>query len=155
MRIGVAFRQLDPSDEIVLGSFFEAVSRDPTALRFRPHPFTVAQAKIVANYSGRDAYFGAWADGKLCGYGMLRGWDAGHAIPSLGIYVAPSARGTGLSGELMGAMHTAAREAGAERVRLRVAPDNAPARRLYEKCGYQFDATIERGELVGIKPLTS
>ena len=109
---------------------------------------------MIANYPGRDRYVGAWVNGELCGYGMLRGWDAGFSVPSLGIYVIPRARGSGLAEELMRHLHNVAAEA-APRVRLRVTPDNLPARALYERVGYVFDGTVERGELVGVKTLST
>lgn len=88
------------------------------------------------------------ADGEVLGYGLLRGWDQGYDVPSLGIAIRPDRRGQGLGILLMHFLHAAARQRGALRVRLRVHPGNARARDLYEKLGYRFEGE-ERGELVG------
>ena len=63
---------------------------------------------------------------------------------SLGIALAPSARGLGLSRPLMLALHERAQAEGAPRIRLKVYPDNTAAVRLYEGLGYVF-ATEEAG----------
>jgi len=82
-------------------------------------------------------------------YGILRGWDEGYAIPSLGIAVHPDARGTALGELLMHFLHGAARQRGARRVRLKVYSDNLAARSLYAKLGYNFDSVVEDGQLIG------
>ena len=87
--------------------------------------------------------------GRFVAYGMLRGWDAGYAIPSLGIYVAREARGRGVARAMMERLHALARERGAAAVRLKVYPSNEPARRLYESLGYRFGAK-EGEQLVGL-----
>jgi ribosomal protein S18 acetylase RimI-like enzyme len=69
---------------------------------------------------------------------MLRGWDEGFEVPSLGIATRSSVRGTGLGGLLVQFLHAAACRRGANRVILKVYKDNIPARRLYEKLGYRF-----------------
>jgi RimJ/RimL family protein N-acetyltransferase len=51
------------------------------------------------------------------------------------------------------ALHRAARERAAAQIRLRVDPDNEPARRLYESLGY-VDAGEERGERLLFLELT-
>jgi ribosomal-protein-alanine N-acetyltransferase len=79
---------------------------------------------------------------------MLRGWDAGYAVPSLGMALHPSARGQGLGRTFMELLHDAARTRGARRVRLKVYPENEAARTLYERLGYVF-SDFEEGQLVG------
>ena len=85
--------------------------------------------------------------GRVVAYGMLRGWDDGYEIPSLGIAVHPAARGSGAGRELMEHLHREARARRAPSVRLTVYSDNASARRLYEELGYELES---RGDdLVG------
>jgi RimJ/RimL family protein N-acetyltransferase len=79
---------------------------------------------------------------------MLRGWDEGYQVPSLGIALHAQARGTGLARAFMLYLHQVARWQGAKRVRLRVFPDNIPARRLYESLGYAFQTGNDE-QLVG------
>lgn len=146
-------RRLRPADEAVLAAFFGQIAADPTATGFHPHPFTAAEAARITGHRGRDMYLGLFLDGgAMGGYGMLRGWDAGYAIPSLGIYLAPQARGRGLSGTMMQALHRAAADLGASRVRLKVYPANAAALGLYRRLGYAFSGE-EAGQLVGMLDL--
>ena len=120
---------------------------------FRPHPFTAEEARRVANHSGRDVY-GLLEDGRSpVAYGMLRGWDEGYSMPSLGIAVRTSAQGRGYGRRMLGHLHDEARRRGAQKIRLRVHPDNVPARRLYESFDYQYEGE-DRGELVMIVELS-
>jgi RimJ/RimL family protein N-acetyltransferase len=120
---------------------------------FRPHPFTAEEARRLANHSGRDV-FGLLEQGDSpVAYGMLRGWDDGYSTPSLGIAVRTSAQGRGYAKRMLAHLHEEARRRGADRIRLRVHPDNVVARRLYESFGYQYQGE-DRGELVMIVDLS-
>lgn len=148
----IDIRRLAPADAPALAAFFAEIAADPASARFHPHPFDAAQAERVAGWSGRDVYLGAFEGARVLGYGMLRGWDDGWQVPSLGICLAPAARGRGLSRPLMLALHDHARAAGAPRIRLKVYPDNTAAVRLYEGLGYVF-ASEEAGQRVGLLEL--
>jgi ribosomal protein S18 acetylase RimI-like enzyme len=149
----VVVRRLGPADEPALAAFFALVAGDPTASGFHPHPFTAEEAARVAGHRGRDLYLGLFDGSALAGYGMLRGWDAGYAIPSLGIYLAPAGRGRGLAATLMDALHRAAAGNGASQVRLKVYPGNIAAMRLYQRLGYVFSSE-EAGQRVGLLALS-
>src|SRR6266576_2540306 len=103
-------QQLRPRDEAELAILFNNILNDITASHFRPHVFN---AKEITNYSGLDLYLGIWVDKRLQGYAMLRGWDEGYSVPSLGIYLSPIVRGTGLSIQSMKAIHDLALAKGA------------------------------------------
>lgn len=148
----LTIQRLQPAHERTLAALFATIAADPAAANFHPHVFSAASARDIAGSQGKDIYLGLWADGDLCGYGLLRGWDAGFAVPSLGIYLAPAARGRGLSRPLMTSLHGHARSSGADRVRLKVYPDNQAAVRLYETLGYVFGA-MEGGQRVGLLDL--
>lgn len=104
---------------------------------------------LLCNYEGQDLYLAAVQNREVIGYGMLRGWDAGYEIPSLGIIIAPEARGTGLGALLMHYMHHLAKLQGAARVRLKVYPENQQALSMYRKLGYVFDGTLDQNQFVG------
>jgi CheY-like chemotaxis protein len=116
---------------------------------FHPHPFTDEGVAQITAYQGRDLYYALLDGPTMLGYGLLRGWDEGYEVPSLGIAIHPDARGLGLGQLLMRFLHAAARVRGAARVRLRVYPDNRRAVHLYESLGYEFSAP-EGGYLVGV-----
>ncbi|MEV4555845.1 GNAT family N-acetyltransferase [Kitasatospora sp. NPDC049285] len=60
-----------------------------------------------------------------------------HVRQIQGLGVLPEARGRGVGDALLAAAGEAARAAGARRLTLRVLAHNAPARRLYERNGFQ------------------
>ncbi len=99
-----------------------------------------------------DLRYVAIAAGQVMAYGLLRGWDEGYDVLSLGIAVDPSFRARGIGRLLMEFLHEAARLRGATRVGLRVAPENLQARHLYERMGYRLERR-KRGQLVGVLEL--
>lgn len=145
----IIVRRLTPDDTQDVCALFATISNDTSAAQFHPHAFTAVEAHARAHHCGQDIYLGAWREARLQGYGMLRGWDAGFAVPSLGIYIDPNSRRTGVSRALMAALHAEARAAGAHRIRLKVYPDNKAAVRLYESLGYVFGES-DQGQLVGV-----
>lgn len=105
---------------------------------FHPHPLTDAEAKRLCEYEGDDEYY-LMIDGDLAlAYGMLRGWDEGYDIPSLGIYVREGYRIFGLGKLLMEFLHLAAKLRGATKIRIKVHKENQIARKLFLKIGYEF-----------------
>jgi len=114
---------------------------------FHPHPLTEAALRDIVAAGGQDQYYVMLQNGKAIAYGMLRGWDEGFDVPSLGIAVAPSVRGRGVGLLLIRFLHFAAKEAGASRIRLTVNVDNQAALRLYRGLGYTFKPLDDR--LVG------
>ena len=147
---GSEFRaaRLSPGDAGSVIRLFVRIAVDPAATRFHPHPFGTEDAIRVCNHAGLDVYAGAFLDETMVGYGMLRGWDEGFAVPALGIYLAPQARGSGIGRRFMDALHRMALERGAQRVMLKVYPDNKAAVALYRRIGYVFHGET-KGQLVG------
>lgn len=141
-------RQIDQTLEKPLAVFFRHLRKSKDDRYFHPHPFTDAEARRYAQYSGKDMYY-VLVDGcRVLGYGMLRGWDEGYEVPSLGIAIQPSARGQGLGKLLMRFLHAAARHRGAKRIRLKVYSENTVAVKLYQGLGYSFQSR-ESEQLVG------
>lgn len=122
-RLAVLFAELDPA-------------------YFHPHPLTREEAERIAAYQGRDVYL-ATDDA----YGMLRGYDQGYEVPSLGIAVRPDCYRQGKGRAMMKRLHDVARERGSKLVRLRVDPTNERAKALYRSMGYLLVA-YERDEEV-------
>jgi len=140
---------LSPQDVEALADFFDTLVKSGAEEFFHPHPFTRREAESKCNYAGKDLYYVLAGGKRIVGYGMLRGWDEGHEIPSLGIAIHPDFRGRGYGRLLMGNLHAAARWRGARVIRLKVERGNDPARKLYETLGYHFD--VERNnEFVGL-----
>ncbi|MFY3742678.1 GNAT family N-acetyltransferase [Anaeromyxobacter sp. Red801] len=152
LREQLELRRVGPDLEAALAELFSALVAAGDDRSFHPHPFTPEAAAERARYAGLDVYCAAVVAGRVLGYGMLRGWDEGYAVPSLGIAIHPAARGLGLGRLVMEYLHCEARRRGAPRIRLKVYPANAAAVALYRSLGYEFQGE-ERGQLVGYKAL--
>ena len=146
------FRVVVKTLERPLAEFFRVLRRAGDDKTFHPHPLTDEEAKRLAQYSGKDLYYVLVEGDKVLGYGMLRGWDEGYEVPSLGIVIHPSVRGMGLGKLFMHFLHAAARRRGASKIRLKVYPDNTTAVTMYQELGYTFQAE-EAGQLVGFVDL--
>lgn len=141
-------RPLRSSDAGPLADLFAELRADPDSVHFHPHPFTRDEARRIAERRGirRDVYFAAVTDGHLAGYGMLRGWDEGYSIPSFGVAVGIQYRGLGIGRSLLRYAISRARRRRAARMILKVHPENANAKHLYESEGFTFDAVPVDGE---------
>ena len=148
MRKNLEYTLVSPSWAEKLAQFFSALVVNKDALYFHPHPFTCEMAKKIAKYEGDDLYFLQIKDNEITGYAMLRGWDEGYEIPSLGIVIHPDFRNHGLSIEFMEFLHNQARAKGVTKLRLKVYSNNTVAQHLYESLGYSF-TDEENGQLIG------
>ena len=147
------FRRPVPDLEQGLARFFQDLEASGDTAHFHPHPMTPAAAAERVRYRGKDVYYVVTTGERVIGYGMLRGWDQGYAVPSLGIALHPDARGLGLGRTLMLVMHSEAKRRGAAKIRLKVYPDNEAAVSLYRSLGYVYEEKLEAGQLVGYKTL--
>ena len=143
---------LGPGHASSLARFFARLQKADTENFFHPHPLTAEEATTRANYTGKDFYCVMFQDDEVIGYGMLRGWDEGYAIPSLGIALDQSVRGRGYSRVLMNFLHDTAKERGAGKVRLKVDSQNRPALELYRSLGYIFEPEADQN-LIGFLDL--
>lgn len=149
---GLEIVQLGPALQVALIDLFDEIRQSGDTVLFHPHPFTADEAARLCCAMGDDLYYALLVHDRILGYGMLRGWDAGYSVPSLGIIVRAEARGKGLGKLLMHHLHAAAQLRGAPRIRLKVYQQNDTARHMYEQLGYRFDEQ-EGEQLVGIFPL--
>jgi ribosomal-protein-alanine N-acetyltransferase len=149
----IEVRSIRPKDTDALARFFQLLKACGSDKYFHPHPLTAAHARTIANYSGKDFYVAVFEGHDILGYGMLRGWDQGYQIPSVGIAIRPDIQGRGVGRLLMNFLHLAAMRRGAKKVRLRVYPDNHSAISMYRAMGYKLAAERGRCNLVGIVTL--
>lgn len=147
----ISVKPLSPFDGKALAEFFRVLVERGDDRWFHPHPLTEAEARRIGASSGRDVYAAVFRHEKVLAYGMLRGWDAGFEIPSLGIAVATEFRSTGISRLLMEYLHCMARLRKAPAVRLKVFPENVSAIKLYEALGYKWQPEQEDGQFVGLR----
>jgi ribosomal protein S18 acetylase RimI-like enzyme len=93
----------------------------------------------------------AEVDGAVAGYvalGRATPFESNrHVLYVRGLTVAPAHRRHGVGRALIEAAVAAARQRGARRLTLRVLGENAPARALYESCGFVVEGVL-RGEFL-------
>lgn len=146
--------RLSPRWGASLERFLQTLRECGDAKFFAPHSMDGETIKQLAGQNGRDLYYLLVEEESVLGYGLLRGWDEGFHIPSLGIAVHPSVRGHGIGKVLMSFLHVAASRRGASRVRLRVLKENGKAIALYRSFGYVFEDAANNAEyLIGFKNL--
>lgn len=136
-----------------LGLLFQTLNEKGLNRFFHPHPLTSSAANDLARYTGRDFYCVATEGPDVLAYGMLRGWDAGYSIPSLGLAVHPEWHSRGLGRLLMQFLKVVAIRRGASRIRLSVTSDNKAALSLYQALGYQFSQDASGDKLIGFLDL--
>ena len=79
---------LNATHSKLLAKFFEEIDTKDYKNDFSPHPFTSKQAEYICNYAGMDLYYAVVLEKqRIVGYGMLRGWEEGYEVPSLGICI--------------------------------------------------------------------
>jgi ribosomal-protein-alanine N-acetyltransferase len=143
------FAPLAPSHLSGLKALFASLVSRGDDHFFHPHPFTDDEAERLVRLRTKDLYAVASRGDTVLAYGMLRGWDEGYSVPSLGIALHPEARGSGLARAFMHYLHACARDRGAPSIRLKVYPDNTSAKSLYGSLGYQFQPTAGE-QLLGV-----
>ncbi len=146
--MALEIRVVDNRLERPLSEFFCDLRKSDNDKFFCPHPLTNAEAKKRAQYSGKDLYYVLIEGDKVIGYAMLRGWDEGYEIPSLGLAIHPSARGNGLGKMFMSFLHSIAKWRGCSKIRLKVYPENTKAIAMYKEIGYVFQSR-DAEQLVG------
>jgi len=143
---------LRPGREHALARFFADLMEAGDDLFFHPHAGDAAALRAIAEHPGEDLHVVFVEGDEVRAYGLLRGWNEGYEVPSLGIAVHPGARAGGLGRLMMEYLETMARHRGAPAIRLRVHKDNARAIAMYERRGYAM--TPDPGDarlLVGVK----
>jgi ribosomal-protein-alanine N-acetyltransferase len=144
--------RLAPEWQEGLQQFFQDLKAGGDDVFFSPHPADAESIRRIAAHDGKDLYYLLVEQGKVLGYGLLRGWDEGYQIPSLGLAIHQSARGHGLGKMLMDILHRLAFRRGANKVRLRVLANNERALNLYKNLGYAFEEDANQPSfLVGFK----
>ena len=148
--------RLDLAHVDALAALLAAIRDEGLVRWFEPHPFDREHLTSLCDPKKSDLFYVMTAAGDVLGYGLLRGWDEGYDVPSLGIAIHPASRGKKLGMAMMEFLHAAAAIRGSKQVRLRVYRDNEVAIGLYRRMGYGFGEPAE-GELdqpiVGIKQL--
>jgi len=123
----------------LLNIFFEHINTPEYRKDFSPFPFDGKQATVLCNYQGQDLYYAIIMENtKIIGFGMLRGWDEGYEIPSIGLCIRKTYQGMGFGKLMLAFLEIASKVKGCSKVMLKVKKNNDKAKRLYEANGYTF-----------------
>ena len=148
----IQLEELAPRHEAGLADLFRALRESGDDGLFYPHALTNEVAGRLCRYAGLDQYFVATLEGRIIGYGMLRGWDEGYSVPSLGVAVHPDHRQKGVAESLMRGLIRQARNRSAPHLRMTVADDRARFIRFCARYGFVF-SQLSPGRLLGMLDL--
>lgn len=116
-------------------------------------PLTWWAGRVAVGDDAHERVYGAFVEGALAGVAGLRfetGEKTLHKAMLYGMYVPPAFRQHGLGRALVQAVLVGAAEhTGTLLVQLTVTEGNAPARRLYESCGFHAFGTEPMAVRVG------
>jgi len=154
--IDLRCRRLAPRHVHDLVAFLTRLADTGEGRLFHPHAFTHQAVEGLAAPGRGDEYhvLTAGKDGPVVAYGMLRGWEEGYTVPSLGIAVDGGWRRLGVGRRLVTHLHAIAAARGARTVRLKVYRSNAAAIALYRSFGYEFRPFSEE-EWLGLVSLAA
>ncbi|MBZ0198368.1 MAG: GNAT family N-acetyltransferase [Ignavibacteriaceae bacterium] len=129
-------------------------SREEYSKHFIPFPFELQAIRNLLSSKKADRYFGVKLDDKLVGFYMLRGFDGGYKIPSYGVWISEEFSGKGLSKLTLQHAFSFCKINGIKKLMLKVAPENIPAKNIYESFGFTFSSVDDKiGHLIYFKEL--
>ena len=135
MGTDLAIRPLHAEDAGPVFALLAAESPDYVA-HFHPFPFGAGPIRERITAANRDRYWALTVAEEIAGIFMLRGFDAGYARPSFGVYVASRHASRGLARLALQFSLTWCRVNEVASVMLKVHPGNAAARRVYIEAGF-------------------
>jgi RimJ/RimL family protein N-acetyltransferase len=131
-----------------------AACQDPAIQRwtFVPSPYRrehaeewLAGAPERARAGESVSLLAVGGDGRLAGSFSVMELDLGRGYGEIGYWVAPWARRRGVATRAVGLLHGwAAAELGLRRIEILPHVDNAPSRRVAERCGYADTGEVRR-----------
>lgn len=132
----ICFRNVEESDFEKIVIFFKNNNLRAILRYFHPFPFTEETAYKIACEPHRDKYYIGLLDENVAGLSMLRGWDEGYIVPSLGIVVDFHLQGQGIGREILRNTLEEAHKLKCPRIRLSVYASNKTAVHLYLAFGF-------------------
>jgi len=142
------YRKISEVDSGKLLKFFSEIVENQDDIFFHPHAFDKETVEyICVNYKGKDLYYVIYLNFDIVGYGILRGWDEGYDIPSLGIILSKKIRGSHISKNFMEFLHLVAKNKGSKSIRIKFNNKNVAIKSLAKKLGYSFKELNESTSL--------
>ena len=125
----LSIRSLESQDANTLAGFMSL--QKPEYLRFF-YAFGTDESAIAEMLAaaGKDVYSGVFWQANLIGVFMLRGWDAGFELPSLGVLVDAKYRGNRILELMIDSAKMICRLSGVKKIFAKSHPDNAGLKNL-------------------------
>lgn len=137
MHQDLLLRALCPEDEPALSALFTANDSPAVTRWFDPFPLTRATAGKLTRHSGRDLYWGVWANDEMVAFAMVRGWDEGHEHRAYGYLVDHRHRRRGIGTAMTTLVVEELLRRGESEVRARVHDDNEASLRMLMASGFR------------------
>lgn len=132
----IHIREITPYDLELLTNFLQHNDIAKIKRQFNPFPLTRNTAYQIACENHINKYYSAIFEKKIIGLGMLRGWDEGFSIQSLGLLIDKDFQGRGLGKSMLEYLLDEAKRLGNTRIRLTVYATNETAVNLYKSAGF-------------------
>ena len=147
---GLIFREMRPGDRAGMERFYRGLGPESTAF-FNVNHGNERRTMDFFGPAPRPAheYYVAEIRGEIAGHLFI--WDADTRVPWLGIAVRDDFQGRGVGGLMLTSLFGLLEKRGCGGILLRTAETNAPARRLYEKHGFENLGRHPSGELLYLK----
>jgi RimJ/RimL family protein N-acetyltransferase len=100
---------------------------------FNPFSFDLTTIEDILARRREDVFTGIYLQDQLVGFFMLRGWDKGYEVPTFGILIDERHSELGLARLSLTMAKKISRLKGSPRIMLKVSPQNAAAKYLYEE----------------------
>ncbi len=140
---------LGKEHELAFKEFLARLQQAGIDKLFHPHAFTSEIAHKLCHRTGEDEYFILIEHERIVAYGMLRGWDDGYKIPSLGLCIDPAEQRKGYGTFMMHHLIAAAKSKNSPQIMLTVKMQNQVAIALYRKFGFEF-TPLDNSTLKGL-----
>ncbi len=132
---GFGVRSLTIENAAELSAMLLALPRD-YARFFSPFEFSLDTVANVLSNQGDDVFIGLYWEDRIIGFFLLRGWNDGYEVPTFGIIIDKKYRGYELEMLSLDTAKIICRLRGAERLMLKMHPDNISAKGVMRKIGF-------------------
>lgn len=145
MSLEIIIKSLEPQDCQQFSDFLVENNRPEITEHFTPFPLDRDTGYKISCVKTKDYYCIALKDNKIIGFGMLRGWQEGFPIPSLGLVTDYRYHNLGVGRKIVEFLIEQARGFDCKSIILSVYASNLKARKLYLSIGFE---DIEKQDII-------
>ena len=143
----LTIREFGPKDATLMSSFLRSQTPEYSKF-FYAFAFDEPSIAEMLATSRADIYSGVFWKDELIGLFMLRGWDAGYEIPSIGMFISENYRGKGILKLTLDAAKINCKLSGVNKYMMKTHPDNKAFKNLQRLGFYQTGVEESTGNIV-------